>query len=38
MAGHQAAGVDAVRLYPGYLAAVEQLWRFIDSWRAEARE
>jgi hypothetical protein len=34
---HHAAGVDAIRLYPAYLAAVEQLWRFIDSWRAEAR-
>lgn len=37
MAGHN-AGVDAIRLYPAYLAAVEQLWRFIDSWRAEARQ
>ena len=34
---HHASGVDAMRLYPGYLAAVEQLWHFIDSWRAEAR-
>ena len=34
---HQASGVDAIRLYPAYLAAVEQLWQFIDSWRAEAR-
>lgn len=38
MSGHDAAGIDAIRLYPGYLAAVEQLWRFIDSWRAEARQ
>lgn len=29
-----ASGVDAVRLYPDYLAAVESLWRFADSWRA----
>jgi hypothetical protein len=35
MAGHSSAGVDAVRIYPAYLAAVEQLWRFIDSWRTE---
>ena len=34
MSGHRSAGVDAIRLYPAYLAAVEQLWRFIDSWRA----
>jgi hypothetical protein len=34
MAGHNAAGVDAIRIYPGYLAAVEQLRRFIDSWRS----
>jgi hypothetical protein len=32
-----ASGVDAMRLYPGYLAAVEQLWLFIDGWRAETR-
>ena len=38
MAGNNPAGVDAVRIYPAYLAAVEQLWRFIDSWRAEARQ
>lgn len=31
------SGVDAVRLYPAYLAAVEQLWRFIDGWQAENR-
>jgi hypothetical protein len=29
-----ASGVDAVKLYPDYLAAVETLWRFVDSWRA----
>jgi len=29
------SGADAVRLYPAYLAAVEQLWRFIDRWKAE---
>ena len=37
MAGHQSAGVDAIRVYPGYLAAVEQLWQFIDGWRAAPR-
>jgi hypothetical protein len=37
MAGQHSAGVDAVRIYPGYLAAVEQLWRFIDGWRVSAR-
>ena len=31
------SGVDATRLYPGYLAAVQQLWQFIDGWRADAR-
>jgi hypothetical protein len=35
MAGQQAAGVDAIRLYPAYLAAVQQLWHFIDGWRHE---
>ena len=35
MAGHQPAGVDAIRIYPAYLAAVEQLWHFIDSWRKQ---
>jgi len=35
MAGHQAAGVDAIRIYPAYLAAVEQLWLFIDRWKSE---
>jgi hypothetical protein len=34
---HHASGVDGIRLYPAYLDAVEQLWRFIDSWRVEAR-
>ena len=28
------AGVDAVRLFPGYLDAVEQLARFIDRWKS----
>ena len=28
-----ASGVDATRLYPDYLAAVESLWRFVDRWR-----
>jgi len=37
MAGDNAAGVDAIRIYPAYLAAVEQLWKFIDGWRAEQR-
>jgi hypothetical protein len=27
------SGVDAVKLYPEYLAAVESLWRFVDRWR-----
>jgi hypothetical protein len=35
LAGQQPGGVDAVRLYPSYLVAVEQLWSFIDGWRAE---
>jgi hypothetical protein len=35
MAGPQSAGVDAVRIYPAYLGAVEQLWAFIDGWRKE---
>ena len=26
--------VDAMRIYPGYVTAVEQLWNFIDRWRA----
>lgn len=34
---HHASGVDAMRLYPAYLTAVEQLWHFIDGWRAQAR-
>jgi hypothetical protein len=29
----QQAGVDPVRLYAAYLAAVQQLWSFIDRWR-----
>jgi len=33
MAGHHSAGVDAIKIYPAYLVAVEQLWQFIDSWR-----
>ncbi|MBY0496612.1 MAG: hypothetical protein K2Y23_20595 [Cyanobacteria bacterium] len=37
MAGHHSSGVDAIRIYPGYLAAVEQLWHFIDGWRAAPR-
>ena len=37
MAGHNSAGVDAIRIYPAYLTAVEQLWAFIDGWRAEQR-
>ena len=28
-----ASGVDAVKLYPDYLTAVESLWRFVDRWR-----
>jgi hypothetical protein len=31
------SGVDGVRLYPAYLAAVERLWHFVDRWRAESR-
>lgn len=34
MAGEN-AGVDATRIYPAYLAAVEQLWLFIDRWKSE---
>jgi hypothetical protein len=37
MARQESAGVDAIRIYPGYLLAVEQLWRFIDGWRAAPR-
>ncbi len=33
LAGDHAAGVDAIRVFPSYLAAVEQLWHFIDGWR-----
>ena len=35
IASQQNAGVDGVRLYPAYLRAVEQLWLFIDRWKAE---
>lgn len=35
IATQQNSGVDAIRLYPAYLTAVEQLWRFIDRWKAE---
>lgn len=35
IAGDQPAGVDGIRIYPAYLAAVEQLWRFIDGWRKQ---
>jgi hypothetical protein len=28
-----ASGVDAARLFPQYLAAVEALWTFVDRWR-----
>ena len=38
LAGNHAAGVDAIRIYPAYLAAVEQLWHFIDGWQITARE
>lgn len=31
------SGVDGMRLYPAYLAAVERLWQFVDRWRAESR-
>ena len=37
LSGNRAAGVDAIRIYPAYLAAVEQLWQFIDGWRASER-
>ena len=37
LGGNHSAGVDAIRIYPGYLAAVEQLRRFIDSWRETPR-
>lgn len=37
LAGDGGSGsVDAMRIYPPYVAAVERLWSFIDSWRAEA--
>ena len=31
----EGSGVDAMRIYSGYIAAVEKLWRFIDRWKAE---
>ena len=31
----EGSGVDAMRVYGGYVAAVEKLWRFIDRWKAE---
>ena len=31
----EGSGVDAMRIYSGYLTAVEKLWRFIDRWKAE---
>jgi hypothetical protein len=30
-----ASGVDASRLFPAYLTAVETLWQFVDRWRQE---
>jgi hypothetical protein len=30
------SGVDVMKLFPDYLAAVEALWRFADQWRAGA--
>jgi hypothetical protein len=33
-----ASGVDAMRLYPDYLAAVDALWRFVDRWRTAATQ
>ena len=35
VASQHNSGVDGVRLYPAYLTAVEQLWSFIDRWKAE---
>jgi hypothetical protein len=29
----EATGIDAVKLYPAYLANVETLWQFVDRWR-----
>jgi len=37
VAGSGGSSVDSVRLYPAYLRAVEQLWSFIDRWRADVR-
>ena len=33
----EASGVDAMKLYPDYLAAVESLWRFVDRWKVTAQ-
>ena len=35
LAGPDPSSVDAIRIYPAYLAAVEQLWQFIDGWRKQ---
>jgi hypothetical protein len=35
LGGNRNSGVDATRLYPAYLATVEQLWQFIDRWKSE---
>ena len=32
------SGVDAMKLYPAYVATVEQLWRFIDRWKAAGQQ
>ncbi len=32
-----ASGVDAAKLYPGYLAAMETLWHYADRWRTSAQ-
>jgi len=37
IAGRQNSGVDGVRLFPAYVTAVEQLWRFIDRWKADGQ-
>ena len=31
----EGSGVDPMRIYSGYVTAVEKLWRFIDRWKAE---
>jgi hypothetical protein len=33
-----ASGVDAAKIYPAYVAAVESLWRFIDRWKASTAQ